>query len=454
MRRLVLIPLVSLAVLSLIITLSAAAQEAVPELVVADVQIETRTDPSGIEAQVAAGVVFNNTPQAATNITLIGDVYGTDDALIGEGFGYVVDECGTALTELILQPGESWTFEMALDLFETDVEIGRVIVTPQWTALAPDDTPPQVFNGIATISDNEVVAVEWIDAQSLRYAVGCRGQVFLNHDWYQYDLLSRQSTPITHPAADLVTADFIAQSGITSPAQGGDPNPLLLNTSHLTFPPDGSRVIYQNDIHSIYTAERNGSFRRLIHEELFRHSLQGIVYIPGGRFLAYYFGVYGEPVLYFTATTDGQMISAFLTESVSSVTVPGPTSDGQWVVVGATHEEGTGYYLQSTLGTARQFLFPVDSLPGNNWPAPIYVVRDATTTYVYVIRPIDGQAWLQCYNREANELYDLTPLPIQMDTTNQAWSWLSPDATRLALAANGVNGGLWVVNLFTFMVCQ
>ena len=57
----------------------------------------------------------------------------------------------------------------------------------------------------------------------------------------------------------------------------------------------------------IFSAEPDGSFKRLIHDKLHQHSLRGFTWArQPGVFLAYYFGSRGEPVYYFTADVDGQ----------------------------------------------------------------------------------------------------------------------------------------------------
>jgi hypothetical protein len=45
-------------------------------------------------------------------------------------------------------------------------------------------------------------------------------------------------------------------------------------------------------------------------------------------------------------------------------------------------------------------------------------------------------------------------LPLSLNSQSRAWTWLSPDGYMLALGANGTNGGLWLVDLSAFDVCQ
>jgi hypothetical protein len=50
-------------------------------------------------------------------------------------------------------------------------------------------------------------------------------------------------------------------------------------------------------------------------------------------------------------------------------------------------------------------------------------------------------------------LNTLTVLPIQLTTEDRAWTFLSPDGGTIALAANGLNGGLWLIDLDEFGGC-
>ena len=81
-------------------------------------------------------------------------------------------------------------------------------------------------------------------------------------------------------------------------------------------------------------------------------------------------------------------------------------------------------------------------MPGNNYPAPI-----VTHDLIYLIRPIDDRPTLQCYHRQARTLETISALPLRLTRESRSWSWLSPDGAKLALAANGVDGGLWWVDL-------
>ena len=153
------------------------------------------------------------------------------------------------------------------------------------------------------------MAVEWIDESSLRYATGCAGDVFTNLDWTRYDLTTGDHVNILHPDDQRVTDALRNTLDLT--------DPYLYNRSFLTFAPTSRRLIYQTDINVVLTAEPDGSFKRLIYEDMSRHSLQGYIWLPDGRFLAYYFGAYGEEVRYFTASVEGQRISGTIHDSLA-----------------------------------------------------------------------------------------------------------------------------------------
>ena len=100
----------------------------------------------------------------------------------------------------------------------------------------------------------------------------------------------------------------------------------------------------------------------------------------------------------------------------------------------------SGYYLDYAFGGS-ELLFEAD-LPGNNTPAPILA-----GDFVFLIQPADGVAVLQCFDRRTQELATLTALPLRLTREARAWSWLSPGGSKLALAMNGTEGGLWLVEL-------
>ena len=134
------------------------------------------------------------------------------------------------------------------------------------------------------------------------------------------------------------------------------------------------------------------------------------------------------------------MLSGWLESLPPSLIAPGPAPDGFAAVVGRRDGEISGYYWQHIYGSSE--LLIEAELPGNNYPAPI-VTRDL----IYVFGPIDGEPTLRCFGRQSRELKTVTALPLKLTREARAWAWLSPDGGKLALAANGPEGGLWWVDL-------
>lgn len=416
------------------------------DLAVQSVAIVSELDALRQHVLLARGELRNQGETAYADVTLSADVYDAAGEVIGEGFGFLVNACGTALPPgFALQPGESQLFSVTLEVFEpTDVpERVDVIASGSPTAPAEDELPADLV-GITPVSDLEVVAVEWIDGETLRFGVGCAGSVFTNLDWYSYTLAGGETVPVEHPDTARVTQALLDTLGLS--------DPLIYNQSFLTFSPTARRLVYQNDLHMVQSAEPDGSFRRLIFDDLARHTLQGLIWLPEGRFLAYYFGAYGETVRYFTASVEGQRISGSVHEVLPSLIVPGPTRDGARVVIAANVDGVTGYYLKDAFYLDNELLFEGQP-PGNNYPAPLYVVDDAGQRFIYIVRDVNATPLLQCFDMQTRQLSDLTVLPLAIATEERAWTWLSPDRRYIALAANGVNGGLWLVEPEAFGGC-
>lgn len=446
MRRL----LILLVLLASVITLS--AQETTPEpsadtLTAGDIDVVAELTIFDQVALMAQGQIINATDMAHENVSILAEAYDADDELIGEGFGILVDACGTGLLpDFALQPGESQLFSAELELFEDDVDIERVEVSIGSTEVDPTgDNAPEELTGITRVTDLEVVDVEWLNEEGnlIRYGVGCDRDVFTNLDWYQYNVLRGDSDLVQHPQAVNVTTALLEQLGLT--------DPFIYERSNLTFSPTSRRLLHQTDLSVIISAEPDGSFRRLIWDDLARFSLQGFIWMPEGRFLAYYFGGIGDPVRYFTASVEGQRISGSVYNTTPSVIVPGPTPDGARAVIAGEIDGTSGYFVNNLVVNSAELLFEGD-YPGNNYPAPIYVPNDGQTI-VYLVRPIDGEPHLQCYDTTTSQLNDLTALPLEIDLSTRAWTWLSPNGSQIALAANGVNGGMWLIDLDVFGRC-
>ncbi len=415
------------------------AQALLP-LSLTDIRTGSQPDGFGGEQLLVEGEVFNYGDEAYSGVNVYVTALNAADEAIGEGFGYLVDACGSALWDYALPPGRSQLFRAPYELYAAEAMARLDIDIDARPAPAPPPAAADIPD-ITRISAAEVVMLEWLDDQSLIYGVGCADDVFTELDWHAYSLRDGSSAPTQHPDAHRVTPHMLEIADITLVTQAGEQNPDLYYRSGLTYAPTARRIVYQNDLHSIFTAEPDGSYRRLIHPGLHRHSLRGILWSRNpGVFLAYYYGAYGDPVYYFTANVDGQMLSDWLDDLPPSQTVPGPAPDGYAVVVGRETAGVRGYYWQHIYG-ASTLLFEAE-LPGNNYPAPLVTSRG-----MYIVRDVEGSAALQCFGRESRALSTMTPLPLRLTRDGRAWSWLSPDGRTLALAANGVNSGLWLVDV-------
>ncbi len=418
---------------------SAVAQD-LPHLIFLNTEFGTQPDGFGGEMPVVQGELFNHGAEAYVNISITAEAFDADEELIGEGHGFLVNACGTALPNYALPPGGIQAYSVPYEIF-AEGEVATVKMSVDADASALDLQPLLDIPAARRVAFEEVVMLEWLDDESLIYGVGCEGAVFTELKWWRYSLPDHALSEIEHPDAMRVTPEMIELTDATLVSQSGERNPDLFYSSQMTFSPSARRIVYQNDLHSIYSAEPDGSYRRLIHRNLHRHSLRGFQWARNpGVFLAYYFGSYGEPVYFFIANVDGQMLSGWLENLPPSLIAPGPVPDGFAAVVGRREDEISGYYWQHIYGSS-ELLFEAE-LPGNNYPAPI-VTRDL----IYVFGPIDGEPTLQCFGRRSHTLKMVTALPLQLTREARAWAWLSPDSGKLALAANGTEGGLWWVDL-------
>ncbi len=419
-----------------------AAQDS-PRLLMMNASISLMPDGFGGEAPLLRGQLYNHGDSAYTNISIFAEALDADGRLIGEGFGYLVDACGTALLDFTLAPGAYQAFSAPLELFAAG-EAEDITLSVDAQASAYQQPAQRDLPAVERIAEGEAVMLEWLDERTLIYGIGCADSVFTELEWQRYSFGDGGRSQIAHPDAARVTPEMLELADVTLVSQSGERNPDLYFRSHLTYSPSARRVVYQNDLHSIYSAEPDGSYRRLIHRNLHRHSLRGFVWaLNPGVFLAYHFGSYGEPVYYFTAHVDGQMLSGWLESLPPSLIVPGPAPDGYAVVVGRRDGDIKGYYWQGLYGDA-QLLFAAD-LPGNNYPAPV-VTRDE----IYIARPPEDEGslpTLQCFSRRTRELSTVTALPMQIRRDARAWAWLSPGGAKLALGMNGAHGGLWLVDV-------
>jgi hypothetical protein len=129
--------------------------------------------------------------------------------------------------------------------------------------------------------------------------------------------------------------------------------------------------------------------------------------------------------------------------------------DGRRVVITGDFEGGLGYYLYVVTNGFFELVFTAEP-PGNNYPAPIPLEAAALSdpiNRVYVALPVDGVPHLQCFNRDEGAVHDLVELPIHLSDSDRAQWWISPDNALIALAADGVNGGLWLIDLAALPDC-
>ncbi len=418
-------------------------------LAVEDPAVTSRPDAYGRDVPYLSGMLVNNGTTAYTNISLSANVFDEQEQPIGDGSGYLVNACGAGLLpDFILQPGDRQNFEIPLELDDTDSTVAHSEVTPDATAAdAAEVTEEATTVGITHVTDQEVVDVEWIDNGSLRFGAGCDRALFTELNWSSYTVGTQVIAATTHPHVEDVTDALRQRLKLT--------DNVLLEHSMLTFSPQGDRLVYQGDKNIFNTAQQDGTYPRTLYSDLYNRTLQGILWLQDSRFLAYFFGAYGDPVYYFTATEQGQPISLPPAQGLPSDIVPGASPDGRQAVIAGTFFEKAGYYLASLVtNNDPQLLFEANPA-GNNYPAPLFRVDpgDDPHNRIYIARPVDDAAHIQCYNLTEQKLYDLGALPLQISTDERAWWWLSPDNQWIALAANGVNGGLWTIALANLPTC-
>ncbi len=381
-----------------------------------------------------------NGPTAWADVVLYATVYDADGAVIGEGFGGPVDACGLSFRpDAPLQPNESASYRVALELDSDALTPASVELELSASPVSAAPVNPFLtYPHVTELLRGEVVRLEWTPDGLLRFATGCEDRAFIDQDWYEYDPVAGDTRPIQPPNADRLDAAVLRRLELSSPAD--------LAHAKLQFHPADRRIIYQDPINVILTAEADGTYQRLLWDGLSRISLQGYVWLPQGRFLAYYYGAYGDEVRYFTGSVAGQKISSAPLDSVPSLIVPGSTPDGARVVIAVPHEGTAEYRLQSTINPARfERLFEGDA-PGNHYPAPVYIQQTAGA-HIYLVREVDGVARLQCYDTASRTLNDLIALPLMLTPGERALTALSPDGQTLALAAEGRKGGAWRIDL-------
>jgi hypothetical protein len=467
--------------LGLLIVAPAGAQEG--DIAIDDQALVMSTNLYGLDAWALEGRLTNTGADAQSRITLTAEIPDAAGTIIAEGVGGLVTACGAPLFDHVLQPGESRSFLIPLDVYEGDLasQDGDAVAVSIAAEAAPERTltPDEgciAYTGVAcdqadgmnhllAVLRGEVAAFEWLAAEDLgeavwgfRWGEGCRSDLFTHHDWaesYVYADGRMQLAPITdHPAEANLTPTFIARTGINRVTQSGEENPALIEDSLLTFPPNARRAIFQTDLSALISIEPDGTFRRLVADtDLYKVSLQGFVWGEDGAFAANYFGAIGDPVRFITGNVDGRRFSADVLNTPESVTVVGVSEDGARAIIGTTVDGVAGYALVNVATGAVDLLYAAE-LPGNNWPAPV-TYRDADLDrLIYVVRPVDGTAMLECHNTGTGATQSLTSLPLRLADGARAQAALSPDRARLAIWADGVTGGLWIVDLNALATCE
>lgn len=433
-----------LLIVLLFTTFGIAAAQDVP-LSTGEVTVVTETDLYGQAVLYAQGTLTNDDTQAYANVSLQATAYNARGTVVGEGFGYLVNACGAGLPlDFSLQPGAAQPFSIPLEVDE-GAQVDRVDVTATGEAVDPQtvdeaELPP----GISRVVGGEVVQLEWIDGESLRYGVGCFRNLFTELTWYELKVGAEPQAAV-HPKAELVTEVLLRQLGLL--------DPQYFQHSFLSYAPNYRRLVYQNELNTVLSAEPDGSFKRVVFDTLSDRTLQGITWLNEGRFLAYYYGAYGDPVTYFTAHSEGQTLSEPARNSIPSFITPGASPDGQDIIIAAEIDGTLGYYRKRAAYPTTELLFEAQP-PGNNWPGPLYEQDADGADFVYVALPTDDGAALTCFNLETQERHDLTLLPLKLSNEDRAWWSLAPDASTIALYASGLDGGLWLIDLDTVRACS
>lgn len=443
-----------LLVAALLLTPATTQPDPASPLLPGDVTVAAGQGSFGQPVQTVSGVLTNTTTDSAyTGITLTAAVYDAADVLVGEGFGLLTDACGLSVpADHALLPGQQASFTFALEIYEQDAAIDRIEVTAQGNAAPPPPPADLLPAGITELSRAEVVNVEWDGTRRLRYATGCLDDLFIAWDWFSYNQINGRTQSIEHPRADAVTETLRNALRLTN-------EPIFLR-SRLSFDPDGTRLVYQDQVNYVYTAAADGRFSRLLYLGLNSYTLQEIYWLADDRFIAYYYGAIGDEVIYFTADAESRPISPAPLTNRPSVIRPGASADGRRIVLAGTFDDPatdqpvTGYFI-SVVGNG--FFEPLFEAapPGNNYPSPIPLLNAAgdRVDRVYIAREVDGQPVMQCFNRDEGVLYDLALLPFGLTPGHRAQWYLAPNQRSIALAADGVQGGLWWIDLAALPAC-
>ena len=163
----------ALLLLSWLLVATVVAQEE-PELLLSNTQVGAQADGFGGETPVVSGDLYNYGSQAYSNVDIAVDAYDAEGELIGEGFGFLVDACGTALLDYALPPKRMQAFSVPFELFE-DGSVASVQVRINADAVAFEPEPLATSPLTRLIAQVETVQLQWQDDETLLLRRRLRG---------------------------------------------------------------------------------------------------------------------------------------------------------------------------------------------------------------------------------------------------------------------------------------
>ena len=129
-----------------------------PALLLSNTQIGAQPDGFGGETPVVRGDLYNYGAEAYTNVRVYVDVYGAEAELIGEGFGFLVDACGTALLDYVLPPERLQAYDVPFEQF-AEGTVTSVQVRVDADALVFEPPPALDLHAVQQIANAEAVAL-------------------------------------------------------------------------------------------------------------------------------------------------------------------------------------------------------------------------------------------------------------------------------------------------------
>ena len=165
--------LLSLSLLFLGVCFAAYAQD-LPELIFLNTELETRPDVSAAKLWWSRESCSIMAQRAYANVRISVEVFDADEELIGEGFGFLVDACDTALLDYALPPGRVQVYEAPYEVFAAS-DAAQVKMSVAAQAISPATAPLAETPLVKRVAFDEVVMLEWLDEETLIYGVGCGG---------------------------------------------------------------------------------------------------------------------------------------------------------------------------------------------------------------------------------------------------------------------------------------